>query len=86
VRWRWRGCTQTRGRARGEGKEAAMTGGEGGGEGHGGTSYPRRRVWDRVAPVIDPLSPSSHSSLAEATHLEDLASSYPFSLSRGDGS
>jgi hypothetical protein len=36
-----------------------MTGGEGGGEGHGGTSYPRRCVWDRVTPVIDPLSLST---------------------------
>jgi hypothetical protein len=39
-----------------------MAGGEGGGEGHGGTSYPRRRVWDCVAPVTYPLSPLPLSS------------------------
>jgi hypothetical protein len=39
------------------GKEATTAGGKGGGGGHDGTSYPWRHVWDRVAPVTDPLSP-----------------------------
>jgi hypothetical protein len=71
------------------GKEATTAGGKGGGEGHDGTSYPWRHVWDRVAPVTYPLSPQ-FSPLPSTLpffpllsggghHLGDLTSSYSLS-------